>query len=64
MNDSIKLRGLELQRNFGMAIRFEDFETDIGTCLPNQVVVLLFLNFSADIHIDANSKTARLIESF
>ena len=42
MNDSTKSRGLELKRNIGMAIRFEDIETDIGTCLPIQVVVCVF----------------------
>ena len=47
-----------------MAIRFEDIETDIGTCLPIQVVVSVFLNFSSGIQIDSKSKTARLLKSF
>ena len=45
MNDSTKSRGLELQTKLGVAIRFEDIETDIGTCLPIQVVVSVFLKF-------------------
>ena len=45
MNDLTKLRGLELQRKIGLAIRFDDIETDIGTCLPIQVVVSVFLIF-------------------
>ena len=64
MNDSTESRGLELQRNIGKAIRFEDLETDIGTCLPIQVVVSVFLNFSSGIQIDSNSKTARSLKSF
>ena len=64
MNDSTKSRGLELQRKIGLAIRFEDIESDIGTCLPIQVVVSVFLNFSSGIQIDSKSKTARLVKSF
>ena len=64
MNDSTILRGLELQRNIGMAIRFEDIETDIETCLPIQVVVSVFLNFSSGIQIDSKSKTAKFLKSF
>ena len=62
--DSTKLRGLELQRNIGIAIRFEDIETDIGTCLPSQVVVSVFLSFFSGIQIDSKSKTARLLKNF
>ena len=47
-----------------MAIRFEDIETDIRTCLPIQIVVPVFLNFSSGIEIDSKSKTARLLKSF
>ena len=47
-----------------MAITFEDVESDIGTCLPIQVVVLVFLNFSSGIQIDSKLKTARLLKSF
>ena len=64
MNDSTRSRGLELHRNNGSAIRSEDIETDIGTCLPFQVVVSVFLNFSSGIEIDSKSKTARLLNSF
>ena len=64
MNDSTKSRGLELHRNIGLAIRFEDIETDIGTCLPIQVVVSVFLNFSSGIQIDSKSKTKVLKLSF
>ena len=64
MNDSTKSRGLELHRNIGFAIRFEDIETDIGTCLPIQVVVSVLLNFSSGIQIDPKPKTARLVQSF
>ena len=63
MNDSTKSRGLEMHRNIGLPIRFEDIETDIGTCLPIQVVVSVFLNFSSGIQIDSKSKTARLLKS-
>ena len=61
MNDSTKSRGLELQKNIGMAIRFEDIETDFGTCLPIQVIVYVFLNFPSGIQIDSKSKTARIL---
>ena len=64
MNDSTKSRELELQRNYGLAIRLEDIETDIGTCLPIQVVVSVFLNFYSGIQIDSKSKTARLVKIF
>ena len=64
MNDSTNSRGLELHRKIGLAIRFEDIETDIGIFLPIQVVVLAFLNFSSGIQIDSNSKTAILLKSF
>ena len=64
MNDSTKSRGLELQRKIGSAIRFEDIETGMGTCLPVQVVVSEFLNFSSGIQIDSKSKTAKLVKSF
>ena len=63
-NDSTKTRGLELHRNIGMAKRFEDIETDTGTCLPIQVVVSVFSSFSSGIQIDSKSKTARLLKSF
>ena len=64
MKDSTKSRGLELQRNIGLAIRFEDIETDIGTCLPIQVVVSVFLIYFSSIQIDSKSKTTRLVKSF
>ena len=63
MNDSTKSRGLELQRNIGSAIRFEDIETYIGICLPIQVVVSVFLSFSSGIQIDSKSKTAKSVKS-
>ena len=64
MNDSTKTRGLELQRNTGLAIRYENIETDIGLYLPIQVVVPVFLNFSSGMQTDSMSKTAGLIKSF
>ena len=64
MNDSTKSRGLELQKNNGMAIKIEDIETETGTCLPIQIVVSVFLNFSPEIQIDSKSKTARFLKSF
>ena len=63
MNDSTKSHGFKLQRNFGIAIRFEDIETDIGRFLPIKVVVLVFLGFFSGIKIDSKSKTNRLIKS-
>ena len=62
-NDSPTSHGLQLQRHIGMAIRFEEIETDIGPCLPIEVAVL-FLNFSSGIQIGSKSKTARLSKSF
>ena len=47
-----------------MANRFEDIETHIGTCLPIQVVVSVFLKFYSGIQIDSKSKTATLLKSF
>ena len=64
MNDSTKSHGLWLQRNIVMAIRIEDFQTDIGTCLPIRIVILMFLNMSSGIQIDSKSKTARILKSF
>ena len=64
MDDSTKSRGLELQKNIGLAIRFEDIESDIGTCLAIQVIVSVFLNFSSGIQIDSKSKTARRSKTF
>ena len=64
MKDTTKSRGLEFQRNIGMANRFEDIETDIGTCLLIQVVLSVFLKISSGIHIGSNSKTARLSKSY
>ena len=64
MNVSNKSRGLELQRNIGMAINFEDIENDIGTCLPIQVVVSVFFSFSSGLQMDQKSKTAWLLKSF
>ena len=64
MNDSTKPRGLDLQINIGMAIRFEDIETDIGTRLPIQVVVSVFLNLPSGIQINSKSKTARIVTKF
>ena len=63
MIDSTKSRGLELEKNFGLASRIEDIEADIGTFLPIQIVVLVFLKFSSGIQIDSKSKTSRLIKS-
>ena len=53
-----------MQRSIGLAIRFDDIETDIGTCLPIQVVVSVFLKFSSGIQIDSKSKTASLVKIF
>ena len=64
MNDSTKSRGLEVRRKIGMAIRLEYIETNIGTLLPIQVVVSVFLKFSSGIQIDSKSKTARLLKRF
>ena len=60
MNDSTKSRELEVQWIIGMTIRFEDTETDIGTCLPIQFVVSVFLKFFSGAQIDSKSKTAGL----
>ena len=43
-----------------MSISFEDFEFDTGTCVPIQVVVLVFLIFYSGIQIDSN----RIIKEF
>ena len=48
----------------GSYIRFDEIENDIGTCLPIQVFVPVFLIFSSGIQKNSKSKTARLLNIF
>ena len=47
----------------GSSIRFDDIETEIGTCFPIQVVVCVSFNSSVGTQIDSKSKIARLLKS-
>ena len=52
-----------MQRKIGSSTRFEEIDTDIGTCLPIQVVVILSLKVSST-QTDSESKTAKFLKSF
>ena len=57
-------RGLELQSKTGTSTRFNEMETDIGTCLSKHVAVFVSLKFSYLTQLDLNSIVAKLVKSF
>ena len=48
----------------GSSIRFDDIETEMGTCFPIQVVVCVSFSSSVGTQIDSKSKIARFLKSF
>ena len=48
----------------GSSNKLEEIETEIGSCLPIQVVVFVSFNCSEDTHIDSKSKTAKFLNNF
>ena len=48
----------------GSSTRFEEMDTNIGTCLPIQIVVFVSLKVSFGTQIDSKSKIAKLLKSF
>ena len=50
-------RGSELLRKMGSGIRFDEFETDIGTCFPIHFVASVSSYVSSLTQIDSKSKT-------
>ena len=57
-------RGSELQRKMGSGIRFDETETDIGTCFPIHFAVSVALYVSSLTQIDSKSKTAKFSTTF
>ena len=51
------------EREIGSSIRFEDIDTEIGTCFPIQVVALVAFSSSVGTHIDSKSKMATKYQS-
>ena len=45
----------------GSSCKFEDIETEIGTCFPIQVVVSVTFNSSVVTQINSKSKIATLV---
>ena len=56
--------GLALQRKIGSGIKFDEIETDIGTCLPIHGVVSVCLYESCLTQMDSKSNTAKFLKSF
>ena len=48
----------------GSVIRFDEIETDIGTCFPIHFVVSVSLYVSSLTQIDSKSKTAKFLTNF
>ena len=46
------------------SIRFDDIETEMGTCFPIQLVVCVSFSSSVGTQIDSKSKIARFLKSF
>ena len=58
IKEDTRCRGSELQRKMGSSIRFDEIETDVGTCFPIQFVVSVSLYISSLTQIDSEIKMA------
>ena len=64
VKDATRWWGLELQMKIGSSTRFEEIDTDIGTCFLIQVVVFVSLKSSSWTQIDSRSNIAFFFNSF
>ena len=64
IKDATRWWGSELQREIGSSARFEEMDTEIGTCFPIQVVVFVSLKVSSWTPIDSKSSIAKFLKSF
>ena len=62
IKEDTRCRGSELQRKMGSGIRFDEIETDIGTCFPNHFVVSVSLYVSSLTQIDSKSKNGQVFK--
>ena len=53
-----------LQRKIGYSTKFEEIDTDIGTCFPIQLVVFVSLKVSSWTQMDSKSNVAKFLKSF
>ena len=64
IKEDTRCRGSELQTKMASGIRFDEIETDIGTCFPIHFVVLVSFYVSSLTQIDSKSKTAKFLNNF
>ena len=64
VKDGMRSWGLALQRKVGSRIKFDERETDKGTCFPMHVAVWLSLYESSLTQLDSNSNITKLLNSF
>ena len=60
-NEVVRIRVVEKN---GSSTRFQEMDTEIGTCLPIHVVVFVFFKDSSWTHIDSKSNIAKFLKSF
>ena len=48
-------------KNMGLSSKLYEIDTDMGSCFPIQVIVLIGLNSSDDMQIDSKSKIATFL---
>ena len=53
-----------MQMKIGPSTRFEEMDTDIGTCFPIQVVVFVSRKVSSGTQIGSKSNIAKFLKSF
>ena len=64
IKEDTRCRGFELQRKNGSGIRFDEIETEIGTCFLIHLVVSVPLYVSSFTQIDSKSKMAKFLNNF
>ena len=64
INDEMRWWGSELLRKNGSSTRFEEMDTEIGTCLPIHNVVFVSFKDSSWLQIDSKSDIAKFVKKF
>ena len=64
IKDATRWWGSELQRNIASSTRFEEMDTDIGTCFRIQIVVVVPLKVSSLTQIDSKSNIVKFLKNF
>ena len=62
--DTIIVLGSVLHRKIGSCNKLEEIDTEIGSCFPIQVVILVSFSSIDETQIDSKSNTAQFLNSF